>query len=168
MGRKKVYFEELLQLNPFVENLTLESVSFCKKESYVSVKSNLNAIVSFYTVDKNGFCKVFNDEHQYERIKLLKHSTRSFLMYIIYHLPSSKDYIRLQFSKVTCDVGIKCPITFKKCIQELIDNEFIKLSECEDVYWVNPLFFFKGSRIEKYKEKVTHNRNAYTANTKES
>ena len=51
-----------------------------------------------------------------------------------------------------CNVSIN---TTEEAIKELIKASIIIPTVVKGVYWINPRFFFKGSRIEKYKDYLT-------------
>jgi hypothetical protein len=44
--------------------------------------------------------------------------------------------------------------TYKDAIKELIKYGFVNSTTVQDVYWINPEFFFKGDRLKKYSSNV--------------
>lgn len=164
MRRKQIYDLTLLQNNPFVENpeFCVRTRFFKNKEQYVNVRDISDGIITgapktlshTFMVEQDTYTKVYNKKGLYLHIATLGHSTKSLLIYIMFHLQNGKDYIHLQQGKVMEQIMIKDPITYKKCLQELVSKVFITPTLCEDVFWINPVFFFNGSRIEKYKHKI--------------
>lgn len=136
MGRKKIYDEALLVNNPFVESpdFALNVRSFLNKEQYVNVKDISdgvitalpNTITTKFLIEQEPYVKVYN----------------------------RKGYIHLNPAKVMEQIMVKDITTYRKCLQDLTIHMFVTPTLCEDVFWINPVFFFNGSRIEKYKHKI--------------
>jgi hypothetical protein len=136
VGRKKIYDEALLVNNPFVESpdFALNVRSFLNKEQYVNVKDISdgvitalpNTITTKFLIEQEPYVKVYN----------------------------RKGYIHLNPAKVMEQIMVKDITTYRKCLQDLTIHMFVTPTLCEDVFWINPVFFFNGSRIEKYKHKI--------------
>jgi hypothetical protein len=164
VGRKKIYDETLLVNNPFVESpdFALNVRSFLNKEQYVNVKDISdgvitalpNTITTKFLIEQEPYVKVYNRKGYYLHVATLAHTTKSLYLYILYHLQQGKDYIHLNPAKVMEQIMVKDITTYRKCLQDLTIHMFVTPTLCEDVFWINPVFFFNGSRIEKYKHKI--------------
>lgn len=168
MGRKKIYQEELLKNNPFVESPDFEVRvrNLSKEEEYVNIKDISDGVIltvpskvkTKYLVEAEAYTKVYNKKSLYLHIADISPSGKALFLYIQYHLQHSKDYIRLEPKEVMKQVGYGSINTFKKSLEELVTHLIITPTLCQDVYWINPVFFFNGSRISKYGHKIKETR----------
>jgi hypothetical protein len=76
-------------------------------------------------------------------------ASRELLLWIIYEMEGSKDYIWINKDRYMkeCSVSLN---TYKKGVKFLIQAALIGKTLFRDVYWTNPAFFFNGNRIKKY------------------
>lgn len=164
MGRKRIYDESLLINNPFVESPDFEirTKSVSSENEFVNIKDVSDGVIlttptkikSKFIVEVESYCKVYNRKSLYLHIAMLSPTAKSLFLHIQYNLQYGKDFIHLNPKKVMKEAEIGSINTFKKCVQELVTSLIITPTLCTDVFWINPTFFFNGSRINKYKHKL--------------
>lgn len=74
--------------------------------------------------------------------------------YIQFNLRPSRDYILIKRKDFMSEAGIKSRGTFIKAVKELHLNDFILYTDHDDVFLINPVVFFCGSRAKKWPDKV--------------
>ena len=164
MGRKRIYDESLLINNPFVESPDFEirTKSVSSENEFVNIKDVSDGVIlttptkikSKFVVEIDSYCKVYNKKGLYLHIAHLSPTSKALFLHIQYNLQYNKDYIHLDPSKVMKEAEINSINTYKKCLKELVTTLIITPTMCTNVFWINPIFFFNGSRINKYKHKL--------------
>lgn len=158
MGRKKLKIEideSTMGVNPFIENF----------EIYVTKKTSkvINAIgyitVKDFDLEKTPYTKIFEVEGAKKQVCDLPIRSKELYLYFIHSIKGAKDYLRIDKDAYMKQMGIKSVNTYKEAIKGLSDNSYIYPHySLRDVYWINPHFFFKGSRITKYPDAVKYNK----------
>jgi hypothetical protein len=164
MGRKRVYDESLLRNNPFVESpdFEIKTKVLSSETSYVDVRDISDGVIlalpsklkSKFVVETSSYCKVYNKKGLYLHIAQLSPTAKALFLHIQYNLQHNKDYIHLPSNATMKEAEIKSLNTFKKCLEELTTSLIITPTLCTNVFWINPVFFFNGSRINKYSHKL--------------
>jgi hypothetical protein len=126
----------------------LESIK--SSDGIVEIGNVVKNEVSF-TVDADSFTKVFNKSAYRIHMMSLSSRAKELCFWLIYELDCGKDYIWLNKKRymTECNVSLN---TMLAAIKDLVRDVILIPSAVKDVYWINPLFFFNGSRLEKYKE----------------
>ncbi len=89
-----------------------------------------------------------------KKIAAMSNNAKSLFVWLESELESATDYVRINVKMYTDECGIKSINTYKSAVKELCDNEFLKPHEThKDHYYINPSFWFKGSRLKKYPDK---------------
>ena len=142
--------------NPFLQYQRLK-VYILEKKQYVidTTDNNVNSVnATFHSqieFEKDPFLKLYNNELNFSIISNLSDTATKLFVYICYNIQKDSDMIELKSSVVMEYAKIKSSTTYYKYLQELIDNAIIARRSNSD-YWINPLIFFNGNRVEYYKD----------------
>lgn len=162
---KPVFKQEDLGKNPLIDkNFTISTRKIKKTKKVVEVDTikNEDEIITYgepvnyetlYTVEYENFTKVFTKAAYRIHIMNLPSRARDLYLWLIYELEPSKDYLWINEERVRQELNISYN-TLKGAIQDLIKEVVIVESAIKTVYWINPLFFFNGSRLDKYKDNI--------------
>jgi hypothetical protein len=156
MGRKRVIpviEEDKLGPNPFEQNLEVWINKRFKK-----VKNTFGEDDYIETqLEKTPYTKLYEAPLPEKATEVDKLPIRSKELYlhILHHIKPGKDWIWIDRVKYMDTMNIKALNTFKDAIGELAVGGYVsKHGIIIDLLWINPHFFFKGSRINKYKNRV--------------
>lgn len=99
------------------------------------------------------FVKVFVLEKSREEVCALSLRGKELLLYIIYNLGTSNDFIAIDRKLYMQLHEIKTEPTYLHAVKELTKNGFIaQTADVRDVFWINPFYFFNGNRLTKFKD----------------
>lgn len=143
------------KLMPKFDECQLGSNLFASKEN-LKVR-----VVDVYDKDKDkevsyendSYCKLFSTPDRRLDVSVLSPSGKSLLIWIMYELDGGKDYFWFNRERYMKECGIKSPTTVTTALKEL-NNKFIQPSNVREIYFINPHFFFTGSRLIKYKDNI--------------
>lgn len=150
-----------------------------KKESMLS-SFGINPFLSDFKVvvnvqGKEGLYKKDEDdwlpvEYEYERDKKvnvyvdrkcrlvvagLSNSAKCLYLHLLYEVEYGCDYIEVNVERYMRENGISSLNTYKSGLSEL--RKFGIMANIEGhkgIYWINPKYFFAGSRVEHFKDYV--------------
>jgi hypothetical protein len=143
------------EVNPFVKNPSFQLTCIeIVKDYHVVDPSRVDAGIATrrhgtksetFFMDSPRHTSVFRPS----RVKgvvfgMLGQNGRDVLLFIIYSLGESTDYINLKHSRLHKELGIS-RFTAAKGIQQLVESFFI-MKKGQSEYWVNPYFIFCGNR----------------------
>ena len=146
-------------------NKDLESYLHSKFKKYKKLNEwfdilsilNKEDIINYKTLHVNkynsNFVKVFNTSKNRKKISSLSSKSKDLFLWLLYSIEESKDYVKIDKERYMEESKTSLN-TFKKSVEELIKESIISSTIYRDIYWINPLFFFNGSRYEKYKDHV--------------
>jgi hypothetical protein len=169
MPKKKLkpsFKEQDLGRNPLVDkNFTINARTIKRVKRVVELESirKDEEIVTYgepanyetiYTVESENFTKVFTKAAYRLYIMNLPSRARDLYLWLIYELDPGKDYLWINEERVRLELNVSYN-TLKGAMQDLIKDVVIVESAIKGVYWINPLFFFNGSRLDKYKDFIT-------------
>jgi hypothetical protein len=138
----------IMVVNPFVRNVIIRGkrIIYQNKDGLKEDSGNV--------VEDNLFVRLYINEANNSRLKNLSHTSLYLLNYIFIEIISGEDYIQLGYGNVTKVLKMSKD-TYSKAISDLKTNDIIRDKEVKKgLYWINPLVFFKGDRIKKYKNQV--------------
>jgi hypothetical protein len=161
---KKPLFTELdLGMNPIVtgQDFQIRFRELSHKKTYTDVEAGTGKLISsvdtdeVYSVEVEKYTKVFNRSAYRIHIMALPSRARDLYLWLIYEADPGKDYIWINKQRYMeeCDVSLN---TYKAAVSDLIKSIVIVPSAVTQVYWINPLFFFNGNRLQKFKEKLVN------------
>jgi len=150
--RKKPDFDKInVGINIFISGL---SIAITKKRTEVINKYGDPDIIET-DLEATVYTKVFMVEAAKKQMASLPIRSKELYLFLIHALPSATDYIWIDRDIYMKDMNIKSLNTYKAAVDGLCGNLYIAPHhKLKDVYWINPHFFFKGSRIMKYKHNL--------------
>lgn len=147
-------------INPFVRNTTFETIKVLRASAYFAEEkipkhSEVSAnheggtkIKTGYLKDKLAPLKLYTNPQLRDVYMEMGAAARKLLDLIMFRLPDNSDQINIkvsEYSKI-----MKCSIRkVYTGIEELRESGFI-VKDKGTQYWINPHYFFKGSRIFAY------------------
>lgn len=81
--------------------------------------------------------------------KELSSKSRDLLLYIMVHITTDQDYIKLPYKTLIKNIGCSRN-TIMLALKELKSAGFITDKSEQSVYWVNPMYIFRGNRLKYY------------------
>lgn len=138
--------------NPLANTLQIK-VSILKDPHTFKVDGDA-LIQSSYTVEADPHCRFYTNPEKRLLMNAISPQSKELFLWIIYTIEKSKDYIWINKERYMEELDISSINTYKKSIDELTRYGVIHITTIKDTYWINPEFFFKGSRIDKYPNKI--------------
>lgn len=146
-------------MNPFIQNFKLKVVKV--NTSYFETKTSdiqdgyigkYRKVEESYLAEQQEKISVY-DIPYIENVLFteLKSNGRDLLLYIMYNIKKNEDSILLKPDKVCEKMKISKP-TYYTAIQQLCDIGVICKRHTVE-YWINPLYIFKGNRIDYYNSR---------------
>lgn len=142
-------------MNPFLQNFKLNVVKI--NTTYLETRTNMSdgtvgnirKIEDSFLAEQQDKVSVYNIPY-IENIlfKELRSSGRDLLLYVIYNIHKDEDIINLKPDKVCKEMDISKG-TYYSGLTQLIDAGIICKKNIS-IYWINPLYIFKGNRIDYY------------------
>lgn len=141
------------QPNPFLREITYEPVKVLLRE--VNHKLVIDEDTEMNLVNKLDFeaddkLKFYTDNKRKNTCKMLTPSASKLLLFILFKLEKNQDFVKFTIEQAEdfTDFSVN---TILKYIKELEEHAFIK-RKGREAYWINPRFFFKGNRLEYFKQ----------------
>lgn len=141
-----------LGINPFTVSLEIPLTKTKMKDSYVQDGEFLMPKEIEY--EATSSTKVYTDKILKEITCSLHPSTCKLYLWVIHSVYKQEDMIYINKETVMKDLKIKSINTLKKAIDELVRYGFITASREKDIWWINPMYFFKGNRVNKYPKNL--------------
>lgn len=152
MKRKKPDFaNEKMGNNPFESGL---EIYVNKKFKKVTNKYDEPDQQEF-DYEATPYTKVFDVPNDRKNVIDLPIRCKELYLYFIHSLTPAHDYLWIDKGVYMKHMGIKALNTYKQAVIGLCEAGYIaKHARLANVFWINPYYFFKGSRINKYPNKV--------------
>jgi hypothetical protein len=139
-------------INPFSHSLELKASQF-KGEGYIGEPGSIR-IPKRYNREQTPNCKIFITAELRKITMGLSNNSLRIYLWLVFHAEPERDYIKFNRSAYMKENAISSVNTVKTGLAELIRYQFIEKSNVKNVYWFNPLYFFRGDRLKKYPKKV--------------
>lgn len=154
MGRKRVHpeiIESELGANPFLTGL---EIAVTKKINKVINKFG-DEDIREYELEATPYTKLFQVKDAKVQVSDLPLRSKELYLHILHAIKGTKDYIWIDRVEYMEAMKIKALNTFKAAVRDLALGGYVCRHETvPDLLWINPHFFFKGSRINKFKNKL--------------
>ncbi len=163
---KPKFSKEDLGINPLIQDLVVDrrkmtskknyiEIDSCKREDGIITEVNNSSMqeTSFY-VEQDKATKVYTKSDLRLHIMTLSTRAKELYLWLIYELEKNEDYVWINVDRYMEECDISSSTTYQNTVKDLHKFGVICPTVVKDVYWINPLFFFNGSRIEKYPTKV--------------
>lgn len=149
---------DMLGRNPFVEALTVPVTLLQMHGQYKALKEVAAdgkpiMLPVEIEIDADKHCKVFNDAKRRDLMMSISARGKDLLLFIIYETDPGKDYIWINKKRYMAESGISSLNTYKTALNAVIMAGFIAPTVASDVYWINPAYFYNGSRLRSFPEK---------------
>lgn len=144
--------EKNLPKNPFSNSLTIPVVGKVLEDHY-KIKDDVKLPYEI-ELEYTRFFKVYSTKAHRMIVNNLQPSTKELFLWLMYTIEYGEDYVWINKKRYMeeCSVSLN---TYKKSIKEMIRYGLIvPMGLYDNTYWINPDFFFKGSRVNKYPDKV--------------
>lgn len=105
---------------------------------------------------ENGYIRLFTNTGLKEIMLSFKASTNTLLLYILLRVENGSDLFLINKQHLVDRLKLFSKDTLYNAINELIDKGVIAKSSEKHHYWINPGFFFNGSRPNLFPENVYH------------
>lgn len=147
-----------LKKNPFITDDFKINVSILEdKNTYTKHIENNRLVAKLpkkYTFERQLQTTVFRTDQTKRTVLTLKPNAKDLLFWIMYEIPRNTDYVIIDKNKYAEYFDKKLSIkTIDRAIKELTQKHIIKQSKEQTVYFINPNYFFAGTRKNKYPEK---------------
>jgi hypothetical protein len=144
-----------LGVNPLAESLKVNVTRVYDSSKLKADKDGIMLPV-WHDLERQQCVKLFYSPTAKLIISKLKPAGKDLLYYILYNLDGGCDYIVLDKDKYMRMHDVHSVNTYKKAIAELCKVGLIypNVSYPKLVFWINPNYFFSGSRTTKYSNKV--------------
>lgn len=159
MGRKRVLpiiEEDKLGPNPFEQNLEVWI-----NRKYKKVKNTFGEDDYVETIlEKTPYTKLYDSPlpEKATPVDELPIRSKELYLHILHNIKPGKDWIWIDRVKYMEAMKISSINTFKDAVGSLSVGGYIsKHGIIVDLLWINPHFFFKGSRVNKFKNQVRWN-----------
>jgi hypothetical protein len=103
--------------------------------------------------DKNSV-KIYTKSELRLKIMSMSKAAKELYLWLIYELDKNEDHVWINVERFMEECSISSMTTYRTTVKELQKNVIIYPTIIKDIYWINPLFFFNGNRIDKYETKV--------------
>ena len=145
--------DEFMGINPLMANKTIPVRRIRELK-----EDNENVVNSSYALlETTAYTKLFEGINYKQNMGKLSTRAKELLLYFLYYIPAGKDYMwidRVAYMDVN---DIKSNNTYLSAVKELCADPIYIYPhvDLKDVFWINPLIFYKGSRINKYSGHLT-------------
>lgn len=145
-------------MNPFLANVKLEVIQMTESTNYVSTASTKGVVKSItnsttYFIERQKGTTIYDvpgfDEIYFSNLKA---SARELYVYICLNIQYNSDTINLSYANVSKVMKVSRP-TLISAVQQLSNAGVICKTSKQSVYWINPLYIFRGSRLEYYNKE---------------
>jgi hypothetical protein len=151
--KKPAINEKKLPQNPFANSLVIPVVGKILENHY-KIDKDATKIPYEVELEYNPFVKVYSTKAHRLIVNHLQSCTKELMLWIMYSIEHGKDYIWINKKRYMeeCSVSLN---TYKKALREMIRyGLLVPTGLYDNTYWINPDFFFKGSRVNKYPKNV--------------
>lgn len=115
--------------------------------------------------DKRERTMVYTHKHLRTYISGLSPKSRTLYLWLIYSIEYGKDYLWINVARYMRETNTSLN-TYKDAIKDLCNaNIMFPMLNQYNMFWINPLFFFKGDATNKYKDKLVLYKDFKTRNS---
>ena len=152
---KKIKLEKELGNNPFTFSININIPTAKRPTGRYYEDSEGFKLPEESIQDIEPYTKVFIGRGNRDVINKLNDRCKSMLLWIMQELEAGRDYVYLPRKRYMEELDISSTTTVTNAFAELTRCSFITPSVIKDIYWINPMFIFRGDRIKKYCSKFS-------------
>jgi hypothetical protein len=149
--KKPAINEKTLVNNPFVGTLVVKATKNTDKSRYLN-EDKTGYFNPNYFREQEYPVKVYTSSGRREVLNLLGPNSTKLLIWCIQELEIKQDWFWLNKQRYMDETGVSYN-TYKNSVKELQDQSLLLKTSYTDVFWINPHYFFRGNRIDFYKDK---------------
>jgi len=144
--------EKFIYICPMKRKLSKKDVSgespFAKQYEFIFMDKERGAI----KIDVAASCRFYVNDVLNDDRNSLSLRSKEMLLWIMGRLRSGDDIVVINRGRYMEELGITSLPTVRKAIKGLIDTGIIAKTNIRGVYYINAIYFFRGSRIRKWPE----------------
>ena len=145
----------MLQVNPFVVNDFDVMVSRKVLKDIYKHDKDGDKLPHEVNMESDAKVNVYVASDNRKTIACLGNSGKSLYLHILYELDYGVDYIEIMVDRYMKENDVKSINTYKEGLNNLMRYAIIyPVANVSGVYWINPRYFFAGSRVNKYPDRV--------------
>jgi hypothetical protein len=141
--------EATLINNPFIGTLTIGVTRRVDEKTFIADEDG-----DFYNkefeLENDISVRVYVSADRRKRLNALSPNSTKLLNWCFQEFDSNKDWFWLNKQRYMDETGVAYN-TYKKSVKELQDNNLILKTSYNDVFWINPHYFFRGNRVKFYR-----------------
>jgi len=150
---KKNQLIDSLGINPFLSNFEVV-VNVRSKDGLYRSDDGLLLPVE-YEYERDSKVNVYTSSECRRVIGNLSNSGKSLYLHLIYEVEYGCDYIELNVNRYMIENDISSLNTYKSGVSDLKKYAIIQSVEgYKNIFWINPRYFFAGSRVSTFKKYV--------------
>ena len=146
--------EARLPENPLIKDLVIHANSKLSFKEFTEADKDGFRSPKTMLFEAAHYVKVFLDSDARIVVDRLSPSAKSLFIYILFRLKERKDYIKIDAKEYAVATGVMSRTTFTNAKNELYRLRFIEPTAVRSIYFINPGYFFYGSRPFKYPTKT--------------
>lgn len=150
--KKPEFNEEKLGKNPFLLNLVIPVRKEAVEGRWVKDEGILVPLELEMEIDE--YCKIYIDSRRRKDINKLTARAKDLFVWILYTIETNKDHMWLNKRRYMDECNVKSINTYKEALNEMISGGMLSKTIVTDVMWINPDYFFKGSRVNLFPKNV--------------
>ena len=142
--------ERTLVCNPFIGSLVIPVTHNIDKDRYAGDEKSGYFNKKYYR-ETESHVRVYVSSKRRLVLNALSPNSSKLLHWCVQELDVKKDWFWLNKQRYMDETGVAYN-TYKKSIKELQDAGLILKTSYNDVFWINPHYFFRGNRVDFYGE----------------
>lgn len=150
--KKPEFTVEKLGKNPFLINLVIP----VRKEVVPNKWMKDDGIIVPLEIEMeiDEYCKIYIDAKRRKDINKLSARAKDLFVWILYTIETNKDHLWLNKKRYMDECNVKSINTYKDALNEMIAGGMLSKTIVTDVMWINPDYFFKGSRVNEFPKNI--------------
>ena len=141
--------------NPLANDLCITATQRIDYGQMITDEDTGELVPSVSLIEKDRNVKIFYGKGCKEMVYNLSPGAKSLYLFVLYNLEPNQDWIQINSQWYMTKNSIKSINTYKEALKELCRYLFLSPTlDYKDVFWINPMLFFCGNRINKYPDKV--------------
>jgi|GEM_PF-1980184 len=151
-NKKPIFNDQEIGGNPFVGDLEIKVVERIIEGQFI--KGDDGYVRAKVQLEYDIYAKLYTDAKRRKEINELPLRSKEILLWLLFSLSPGKDYVWINKRRYMKECNVSSIDTYKNALKELIKKKYLCYSVMPDVFWINPYKFFKGSRVNKFPDKV--------------
>lgn len=147
--------------NPFIEHLVITVSKLAIKDQYTVEKIRLDDgsfdkvyLPAFSPAESDEMTRVYTCSTNRKELSVLSARAKELYMFLLYNIDYNEDWVWLNRALYMKENNISATNTFITARNELVALGVISIAVKKDVFHINPKYFFKGNRINKFSKQV--------------